>query len=203
MPAPSWRAVRCADPDDDFSGEREMDYTQPSQWPSLKKLASTIDGLDYFQILNLQTTASGQQVRDSYYTFARALHPDRFFQIPDEDTKAAVNKIYKRIVEAYTVLKDEKKRIKYVADISGPDRARKLRFTEESEAEQKEQQKLAVKVAKTPKGDQLYQAALLEMKKAQWEKAYKNIQTAVMFEPANAELKTLLADLDKKRKGQG
>lgn len=180
-----------------------MDYTQPEFWPQLKALAGNIDGLDYFQVLNLSTGASGPQIRDSYYALARALHPDKFFHIPDEETKAAVHKIYKRIVEAYTILKDEKKRIKYVADVSGPDRMKKLRYTEESEAEQKEQQKLAVKVAKTPKGEQLYQAALLEMNKSQWEKAYKNIQTAVMFEPANAELKVMLADLDKKRKGQG
>ncbi len=178
-----------------------MDYTQPQFWPQLQQLAATIDGLDYFQVLNLPTSAAGNQIRDSYYGLSRALHPDKFFHIADEATKAAVHKIYKRVTEAYTILKDEKKRIKYLADISGPDRARKLRFTEESEAEQKEQAKLATKVAKTPKGEQLYQAALLEMKKAQWDKAFKNIQTAAMLEPANGELKALLADLDKKRKG--
>lgn len=177
------------------------DYTSPEHWPALKNLAATIDGLDYFQVLNLPDNASGQQIRDAYYGLARALHPDKFFQINDDGTKEAVLKIYKRVVEAYMVLKDEKKRIKYHADVGGPDRARKLRFNEESEAEQKEAAKLAVKVAKTPKGEQLYQTALLDMKKSQWDKAYKSIQAAVMFEPANAELKTLLADLDKKRKG--
>ncbi len=178
-----------------------MDYTDPQYWPSLKQLAGNIDGLDYFQILNLTSGASGQQIRQSYYALARALHPDKFFHITEEETKAAVHKIYKRVVESYTILKDERKRIKYVADINGPDRMRKLRFNEESEAEQKEQAKKAVKVAKTPKGEQLYQTALLDMKKSQWDKAYKNIQTAIMFEPQNAELKALLADLDKKRKG--
>lgn len=178
-----------------------MDYTQPEHWPSLKGLAATIDGLDYFEVLNVAQASSGQQIRDSYYALARALHPDKFFHIDDVGTKEAIHKIYKRVVEAYMVLKDEKKRIKYLADVTGPARAAKLRYTEESEAEQKEAAKLAVKVAKTPKGDQLYQTALLEMKKSQWEKAYKAIQTAVMFEPANADLKALLADLDKKRKG--
>jgi DnaJ-class molecular chaperone len=180
-----------------------MDYTQPQYWPQLKHLAATIDGLDYFQILNVQQNAPGAQIRDSYYALARALHPDKFFHIADEELKDAVHKIYKRVVESYTILKDEKKRLKYQADVTGPNRAKKLRFTEESEAEQKEQQKMATKIAKTPKGDQLYQAALLDMNKGAWEKAYKSIQTAVMFEPANAELKALLADLDKKRKGQG
>ena len=180
-----------------------MDYTQPEFWPQLQQLAASIDGLDYFQVLNLPATSAGNQIRDSYYGLSRALHPDKFFHIDDEATKLAVHKIYKRVTEAYTILKDEKKRLKYVADISGPDRMKKLRFTEESEAEQKEQQKLATKVAKTAKGEQLYQAALLDMKKSQWDKAFKSIQTAAMLEPGNAELKALLADLDKKRKAGG
>lgn len=180
-----------------------MDYTEPQYWPTLIELAGNIDGLDYFQVLNLDSTASGAQIRDSYYALARALHPDKFFHIEDVPTKDAVHKIYKRVVESYMTLKDEKKRIKYVADITGPDRAKKLRFNEESEAEQKEQAKAAAKVAKTPKGEQLYQTALLDMKKSQWEKAYKNIQSAIMFEPKNEDLKALLADLDKKRKGTG
>lgn len=177
------------------------DYTSPEHWPALKNLAATIDGLDYFQVLNLDTAAGGPQIRDSYYGLARALHPDKFFHLSDEETKEAVHKIYKRVVEAYMVLKDEKKRIKYVADVTGPERMKKLRFNEESESEVKEAAKMALKVAKTPKGEQMYQAALLDMKKNAWDKAYKSIQTAIMFEPSNAELKALLADLDKKRKG--
>ncbi|HEY4221006.1 MAG TPA: J domain-containing protein, partial [Myxococcota bacterium] len=71
-----------------------MDYTEPQYWPSLKELAANIDGIDYFQILNLQSSASGQQIRDSYYALARALHPDKFFHIDDVETKDAVHKIY-------------------------------------------------------------------------------------------------------------
>jgi DnaJ-class molecular chaperone len=179
-----------------------MDYTQPQFWPQLVQLASTIDGLDYYQVLNLPQTALAGEVRASYYGLARALHPDKFFHIADATTKDAVHKIYKRVVESYTVLKDDAKRVKYTTDINGPQRAQKLRYTEQSDAEQKEQAKQAAKVAKTPKGEQLYQVALLDMNKGQWEKAYKSIQTAVMFEPQNAELKALMAELDRKRKGQ-
>jgi DnaJ-class molecular chaperone len=178
-----------------------MDYTQPQFWPQLKQLAATIDGIDYFQILNVPQGASGDQIRASYYQLARALHPDKFFHIDDEETKEAVHKIYKRVVEAYTILKEEKKRIVYLNDINGPDRIKKLRFTEESEAAQKEQAKAAVKVAKTPKGDQMYQAALVDMQNSRWDKAFKNLQTAVMFEPGNAELKKIMEEVDKKRKG--
>jgi hypothetical protein len=48
-------------------------------------------------------------------------------------------------------------------------------------------------VAKTPKGEQMYNVALLEMKKSAWDKAYKSIQTAVMFEPVAAGSTTITA----------
>jgi curved DNA-binding protein CbpA len=177
------------------------EYTEPQYWPQLKSLAQTIDGLDYFQILNLPTTASGQQIRTAYYSLARALHPDKFYHIQEQDLKSAVNKIYKRVTEAYTVLKDEPKRIQYLKDIQGPERAKKLRFNEQAEQEQKEQQRAAAKVAKTPKGEQMYNAALVAQQNGKLDEAFKAMQSAVLLEPGNPELKRLLGELDKKRKG--
>ncbi len=176
-----------------------MDYTAPQFWPQLKQLAVTIDTLDYFQILNLPQTASTEQIRGMYYGYARALHPDKFFHLDDEELKKAVTKIYKRITESYTVLKDEAKRRKYVSDINGPERNKKLRFNEDSEAEQKQETKAQAEVAKTPKGKQLYQTAVVEMNSQQWDKAYRSLQSALLFEPSNEELKKLLADVAQKR----
>jgi DnaJ-class molecular chaperone len=177
------------------------EYTDPQFWPQLKQLAITIDTLDYFQILNVPQTAPGPQIKTSYYGLARALHPDKFFHLDDEGLKSSINKIYKRVTEAYMVLKDEPKRQKYLKDVTGPERAKKLRFTEASEAEQKEQQKAATKVAKTPKGEQMYNTAMVDMQNGRYDAAFKALQSATLFEPGNAELKKLLADVDKKRKG--
>jgi DnaJ-class molecular chaperone len=177
------------------------EYTDPQFWPQLKQLAMTIDTLDYFQILNIAQTAPGPQIKTSYYGLARALHPDKFFHLDDEDLKTSVTKIYKRVTEAYMVLKDEPKRVKYLKDITGPERQKKLRFSEASEAEQKEQQKAAAKIMKTPKGEQMYQTAMVDMQNGRYDAAFKALQSATLFEPANAELKKLLAEVDKKRKG--
>lgn len=177
------------------------EYTEPQYWPQLKALAQSIDGLDYFQILNLPTTATSPQIRTAYYALARALHPDKFYHIDEEELKASIHKIYKRVTEAYTILKDETKRVRYVKDISGPERNAKLRFTEASEAEQKEEQRQATKVAKTPKGEQMYNASMVALQNGKLDEAYKAMQSAVLMEPGNPELKRLLGELDKKRKG--
>ena len=177
------------------------DYTDPQFWPQLKNLAKTIDGLDYYQILNIAQGATGPQIRESYYGLARALHPDKFFHITDVELKDSIGKIYKRVTESYTILKDETKRLKYVRDITGPDRLKKLRYSEESEAEQKEAVKAATKVAKTPKGEQMYNAAMVDLQNGRLDQAYKNLQSATLFEPTNADLKRVLQEVDKKRKG--
>jgi DnaJ-class molecular chaperone len=175
------------------------DYTDPQFWPQLKHLSATIDGLDYFQILNIPQTASAPQAKVAYYGLARALHPDKFFHIEDVELKAAVSKIYKRVTESYMILKEDAKRIKYVKDITGPDRAKKLRFSEEAEAEQKEEQKLAAKVCKTPKGEQMFNAAMFDLQNGRIEQAYKGLQSAMLFEPSNADLKKLIAEVGAKR----
>lgn len=177
------------------------EYTEPQYWPQLKALASSIDGLDYYQVLNLPTTAASPQIRTAYYALARALHPDKFYHIEESELKAAIHKIYKRVTEAYTILKDEPKRLQYLKDIQGPERAKKLRFNEQSEVEQKEQQRAATKVAKTPKGEQMYNASMVALQNGKLDEAFKAMQSAVLMEPANPELKRLLGELDKKRKG--
>lgn len=175
------------------------DYTDPQFWPQLKQLAATIDTLDYFQILNIPHAAAGPQAKVAYYQLARALHPDKFFHIDDVDLKNAVGKIYKRVTESYMILKDDAKRIKYHKDITGPERAKKLRFSEESEAETKEELKQAAKVMKTPKGEQMFNAAMFDLQNGRIEQAYKGLQTATLFEPGNAELKRIMAEVAAKR----
>jgi len=175
-----------------------MDYTHPQFWPQLKQLAATIDGLDYFQVLNLPQDTTPMALRTSYYQMARALHPDKFFHIEDEELKAAVGKIYRRVTEAYTILKDDQKRGLYTRDINGPSRAERLRFNEDLEQEQKQQQREAREVARTPQGKKMYQAAVAEMQKGNYKQALKNLQSALLFESGNDALKAVIEECRQK-----
>jgi curved DNA-binding protein CbpA len=179
------------------------DYTDPQFWPQLRSLAQSIDQLDYFQVLNIHPDATPTDIRQAFYGLARALHPDKFFHITDDTLKLAVGKIFKRVNEANVILRDDIKRAQYRKDIGGPDRAKKLRFNENSEQAAKQEEKLAQKVAKTPKGEQLYNAALVEIQNGRLDQGYKTLQTALLFEGNNAELKLFVAEIDRRRKGGG
>jgi DnaJ-class molecular chaperone len=176
-----------------------MDYTQPEYWPTLVDLAGRMDTLDYYQVLNIGYESTPAQIKVSYYQLARALHPDKFFTVADDNVKQAVHRIYKRVTESYMVLKDDTKRKKYRDIISGPEREQNLRFNEDVEGSLQKEKREAAKIAKTPQGDKSYQAAIVEIQKENWAAAFKHVQSALLFESGNDKLKSLLEEIRAKR----
>jgi DnaJ domain len=162
--------------------------------------AERLDSLDYFELLGIATDASAAVVKRAFYTESRAYHPDRFFHLTDEAFKARVHDVYKRVTEAYFVLRDDTRRRKYLADISGPDRATKLRFDEVAEKEtvaatkkQAEEQ-----IGTHPKGRQLFAAGVAELERAQYAAAERTLKMALTYEPQNALYKEKLAQVQEK-----
>src|SRR5512138_3310517 len=131
----------------------------------VEALAAALDQLDYFGVLKLPQGAGHAEIKAAYYRESRAYHPDRFAAYPDPVFRELVGRIYRRVNEAYTVLRDDKRRVKYLQDISGPERSQKLRFTEADEAQVKEEQKrkLEEQLGQTPNGRKFYAAALVEL----------------------------------------
>jgi curved DNA-binding protein CbpA len=158
-----------------------------------------LDETDYFQILKLLPTAGSGEVKKSYHRESRAYHPDRFFQLPDEEFRGRVDKLYKRINEAYVVLRDDRKRAKYAADVQGPQRATKLRFTEESESDLKQQAKKEVleQIGTTPQGRKFYEQGAKDLAAGRLADALRNFKMATTFEPGNALYKEKLEEATK------
>src|SRR5216683_1405007 len=94
-------------------------------------LAQVLDELDYFQILKIGQGVSPMEIKSAYYRESRGYHPDRFYQLKNLGLKESIGRIYKRINEAYVCLRDDVKRAKYLADISGPERNFKMALTYE------------------------------------------------------------------------
>jgi curved DNA-binding protein CbpA len=165
----------------------------------VETLTAVLDQLDYFGVLKVAQGASPAEIKAAYYRESRAFHPDRFAALPDPVVREAIGRIYRRINEAWTVLRDDKKRLKYLADVTGPERAGKLRFTEADEAQVKEEAKRKVEeqFGQTPNGRKFYQAALGEIAAKRWEKAETALKSALMYEPGNAKFKEQLAAVER------
>ncbi|WP_426751045.1 DnaJ domain-containing protein [Myxococcus sp. Y35] len=169
------------------------------QLADLEARCAKLDQLDYFELLMLERTATPADIKRAFYRESRTYHPDRFFHVESKELKERVNELYKRVTEAYYVLRDDTKRKKYVADVSGPERAQKLRFTEASEAEtkaaaKKEQEE---QIGTHPKGRQFFQQAQRDADAGNWAAAERNLKMALTYEPANARYKERLAEVQK------
>lgn len=173
---------------------------KPEERASLAQRIAKLDELDYFQVLMLPTTTSPAEIKKAFYRESRAFHPDRFFHLADLALKEQTGELYKRITEAYYVLRDDQKRRQYLADVSGPDRAKKLRFTEasESEAKQAVKREQEEQIGIHPKGRQFYQTAMKEYDAQHWSTAERALKTALTYEPQNARYKERLAEVQKK-----
>ena len=155
-----------------------------------KQIAKHLEQLDYFQVLGVDYDAPLELLKSQYHQLQRNYHPDSFFSSPDEELKWAVHAIAKRVAEAYVILRDPAKRKKYTRDITSEERAKKLRYDEESEREQrieKEQE-----VAKTAQGRQLWTKAMNAERSGDLKSAIRDLQTALIFENGNEAFKAKL-----------
>ncbi|WP_246357901.1 DnaJ domain-containing protein, partial [Pyxidicoccus fallax] len=169
------------------------------QLADLASRTARLDQMDYFEVLLLEKTASPGEIKKAFYRESRTYHPDRFFHMESKELKERVHELYKRVTEAYYVLRDDTKRKKYLADIAGPERAQKLRFTEASEAEtkaaaKKEQEE---QIGTHPKGRQFYQQAQKDAEGGNLSAAERNMKMALTYEPSNARYKERLAEVQK------
>ncbi len=165
----------------------------------VEALAAALDQLDYFGVLKIPQSAGPAEIKAAYYRESRAFHPDRFAAYPDPAFRELVGRVYRRVNEAYTILRDDRKRARYIADVTGPERAQKLRFTEAEEAQVKEEQKrkLEEQLGQTPNGRKFYAAALVEANAQRWDGAVRALRSALMYEPGNARFKDALAAAEK------
>jgi hypothetical protein len=177
-----------------------LEALTPQQVRALAAFVEAMEQQDYFQLLGLPPTATKGEIKKAFYRDSRTYHPDRIFHISDEEAKKKINSIYKRITEAYYVLRDDTKRAKYLADITGPERAKKLRFTEASEAEQKAEAKKAIEeeYGTVPKARPFFKAALQDIERQNWVSAERNLKMGLTYEPGATRFKEKLAEVQKK-----
>ena len=153
----------------------------------LERRFALLDQLDYFEVMGLSSTATPADIKRAFHHESRTYHPDRFFQSNDLSLREQVNAVYKRVTEAYFVLRDDTRRRKYLSDITGPDRLQKLRFDESAEAEAKAavKKEVAEQIGTHPKGRQFFQTGVADLEAGRLAAAERNIKLALTYEPTN------------------
>ena len=189
----------------DGSGIDLPDNISPEILAAVEIKSASLDESDYFQILEVPADADQHRIKDAYRAMARDFHPDCFRNFPDPDFQMHANRLFKRINEAYFVLRDDAKRAQYLADITGPLRARKLRWSEESEAQKQaaKRRNTLERMGTTPRGRECYQLALREIEAGRWAEAARQIKMAILYEPKNELFREKLREVEAAAKNGG
>jgi curved DNA-binding protein CbpA len=156
--------------------------------------AESLETMNYYDILRVAFDASPQEIQKAFHGFSLNCHPDRFVDEPIEVGQAA-SAVFKRLVEAYNVLRRPPLRARYDAELrkSMETSAPAARFDEYAVAAKPTfEQRTLHMIARNPKAKQFAAKADRFLSNGQLEEARIQIITAYQHDPGNEELKERL-----------
>jgi curved DNA-binding protein CbpA len=146
--------------------------------------------MDYYKLLRVERKALATQVRPAYQRMRRRFNPDLYLNAPPE-LQTAVDKIARRISEAYVVLRDAARRKAYDESL---DRGH-VRFTHEEEKGTRT--RTQTKSGVSTQGRRLYGQAVDAERRGDLKSAMESMKLAITFEPKNEFFKAKLKELSK------
>jgi curved DNA-binding protein CbpA len=158
----------------------------------LKAIWKNLPRLSYYELLGVSPTASPMEIKAAFYQASRDYHPDRYFRFPNENFRNAVNTIYKRISEAYTILRSNEFRASYDSQLKAD--PANVRFSIELEEKRKQQGGTTYDGGNGP-GKKYWIAAMDALRNKNIAGAKMQLQLAVGIEPGNPHFKQKLDDL--------
>jgi DnaJ-class molecular chaperone len=165
-------------------------------------LARIVDELDYYQLMDLDRSATAAELRKAYHARSRTFHPDANHQAEAQLLRDCT-RISKRLTEAYCVLRDPRRRKVYDEHLAAGGGTR-MQLSEAKAAHAKQDSEELQ--GKTAQGRQYFSKATTDLLKSDYSAAVRNLQMALTFEPGNqwfeeklAEARQLKKELDKEK----
>jgi len=158
----------------------------------LRALAKVLDELDYYEVLEAPRGAAGSALREAYHGASRRFHPDSNRHL-DVDLRSAIERIAKRVTEAYSVLRDPRRRKIYNEMLAGTNGVRRLQLVESAAAAS--QRSRNEREGRTPHGRRFFAQAAADLGRGDSASALRNLQMALTYEPENALFQAKLAEL--------
>ncbi len=165
----------------------------------------------YHQLLGVARDAESSEIKRAYFALSKQYHPDRYFRIEIGDFGIRLDRIFKKIVEAYELLSDPATRSEIArsiqesppptteaADAEGspttapqvPDRLDRLRRI-------RRRFRLPPKILAERRfhARQFYTAATVSMKRERWIEAAASVRLAIAFDPWCDEYKQAFSEI--------
>lgn len=159
----------------------------PVDVAEIRALAGIVSELDYYELLEVARDAPSSSIRTAYHSATRRFHPDVVRDIPD-DARSAIRLIAKRVSEAYSVLRDPRRRKIYDQRIESGDPVRMPLVEAEAEAGRRGRE---AQDGRTENGRRYYAKVRSDLARGDKDAAWRNLQMALTFEPKNEFFKEL------------
>jgi curved DNA-binding protein CbpA len=161
----------------------------------IRALARILDELDYYELLNVPPAAPSSAIRAAYHAASRRFHPDANRHL-EPDLRDPVERIAKRVTEAYAVLRDPRRRRVYDQRLSDRDGPRRMPLVEaEAEADRESQ---AERAGRTSNGRLYFARGNADLARGDVASAERNFRTALTFEPDNPAFRARLDETRRK-----
>lgn len=165
-------------------------------------LAGRLDRIDYYILLGVPHDVTPDALQARFHTITRRFHPDLFLN-RDRALSKAVGRIYRRMNEAYSVLRSPERRRIYDQGLTAPSSERQVRLSGDAQDEARRRE--ATPGAATPIAEFYWDRARILLKASQGaggaatpaaiEEAIRLLHTALLFEPDNGHFHAALTHL--------
>lgn len=134
--------------------------------------AGVVETQNLFEVLELPQTATKDEVKQAYFVAAKRYHPDRLVSMGLESLRGDVEKIFRRVSEAYGTLFDDTRRNEYKSTLGKP----------------KEDDAAAhAKAMKMLEADMALRRGEILLKKNDFTGAIRELEQAASLDPQNGE----------------
>lgn len=91
---------------------------QTEQLMDLEEFQRRMDGMNFYQVLDVSTSASQAEIKKAYFGLARKYHPDLFDRDLAIEQKEMIDGVFDQITKAYHTLSEEEKRAEYDKELA-------------------------------------------------------------------------------------
>ena len=144
----------------------------------IKALARILDELDYYRLLHVAPGSDAVEVKRAYFASSRAFHPDANRHHPAE-LRASAERIAKRLTEAWSVLRDPRRRRAYDQKLSSGEGVR-IQLAEAEAVHEKKS--VEERLGTTPNGRRYFTLAHTDIDRGDLKSAIRNLQMAQTFD---------------------
>lgn len=202
------------------SGQAEIDLTLDLSEELQRRILDldyALEDLDYFELLGVERDVDARSIKRAYFALSREFHPDRYFRRRVGSFAARLERIFKKVVEAYELLYDPATRAEVERNLPpAQPRARepmrgsgssdtgssaaapantRTRMQHLSRLRESFRPRPGVSLESSWKARRFYQAAELALEVENFQEAAANARLAIAFDPAEEAYRLGFAEI--------